>query len=133
MAWAWNPDEACFLPNGEPFAAPSDSFERVYNQRLEKGYPLALVPYYDVRQGWPLSMRSYMHAPGPELLRPTMDLFFDPEYQRLCKAAGNTDDELLTLSTRLLTHAAMAGIKVTEGEQALSKALGVSLENNPLI
>lgn len=127
---AWKSINGRTQPDGKPFAKPADSFERVFNERLDANPRTATDPdvVFDPINGWPLSTRNYQAQPASsKLLRRQLDQFFDPQYQSRCVEAGNTPQELDMLAKRLLAHAVMLDCPVTDREKVVATRLGVNL------
>ena len=131
--WAYSPAAGCYTPDGLPFAAPSDSFEVAYNDRLVKGLetPGAARGVPGPEDGFPLSMRSFQTKPAD--VRDVMDRFFATAFEELCKGLGNTPAEWDVLASRLLTYAAMDEVPVTPTEATMAIRFGIDLATNPVV
>jgi hypothetical protein len=126
-----NEQDGHYEPDGHPFEAPADSFERVYNHRLAVDPEGTKDAVHDPHNGWPISMRAFTTKPATKHLRAVMNQFFEDRYQHAALEAGNSPEELDTLAKRLLAFAAMDGLPVTDRERTLAERLGVDLSGAP--
>lgn len=126
MAWIFDSDEGCFIPDGKPFAPPVDSFERHYNKRLEEAPACVSNDALEPFNGYPLSTRMYRNRPAnPKWLPNMLDYFFAPHFLETCRKAGNTDVELDLLARRLLTQALEAEVRLETHEMLWAERLGL--------